>query len=651
MLVNRCALVRMKGITVKYRDGTIMRFSLVLLLWGLRGTLGIAAENGVAARWVEGEWLEVREQIHQLMKEGKTTSGSTLQKRVQDLEERRTRLDVTNGQAVTTFWGDCMNLRAEVARPLLGTGLVCWKVDPWADLRGSIFAPFPPSAPGEISLAMWQDEYEAAALGFTNLKTNTTRLTVLLSPLENAQGQAVSSTQRVWLREARAVAVRKGYRVLDALPMVGIGDAERAGLIVPPGESRVLWLTIRSLDLPPGRYQTKLRIVAEPGAEEQVVALRVSVAPLRMPKADERALRCYVWDYVRGYNLPKESVEDMRAHGVNLFVIHPESLPVPVFNADRTRVESVDFKLFDEALARAGHPRWHTLFWGEEQNRPFNFDLEKATERDCFKQWIAAWVTHLREQGLGYETFCFYPYDEKIPDRFVPIARLIKEVEPRLQIYCNTINVSPEIMERIAPYIDVWCPYYRTLTGEITAAQRQAFQTVRATNHPQVWTYACDGPAKTLSPDRYYRQLSWLAFSQGATGAGFWSYASSSGESIWDDTDGSDSDYAVIYFAEDAPPGVSRGQAIIPSRRWEAWREGTEDYEYLYQLRKTIQQAREARVNQTLLANADRVLQQTVKDVLDDSTTPRYQQARAILTDTILDLRKAMVQLESTAPR
>jgi hypothetical protein len=376
-----------------------------------------------------------------------------------------------------------------------------------------------------------------------------------------------------------------------------------------------------------------------------------------MPPADQRALCSYVWDYLKGWNVPAPAADDLQAHGVNTFLLHPESLPVPRFNPDRTALETVDFQVFDEALARLGHPRLHGVFWGETDGAKNWFDLDRPAERDCFKQWIRAWVSHLQERGFDWEDFFFYPYDEKIPERFVLIAQLLKEVDPRLRIYCNQVNVAPEIMLRIAPTIDIWCPYYR---AELTAEQRQAFQTVREQYHPTVWTYACDGPAKALSPSTYYRRLPWRAFREGATGAGFWCYACTSNS--WDDYDGSDPDYGVVYYASDAPPGVLRGEgeapaepeeAIIPSRRWEAWREGTEDYQYLHQLLETIRAARQAGVSAAEVEQAEQVLQQCLQDVLGDaagngtaSVPSRYDQARRSLTEATLRLQQSMGQRE-----
>ena len=76
-----------------------------------------------------------------------------------------------------------------------------------------------------------------------------------------------------------------------------------------------------------------------------------------------------------------------------------------------------------------------------------------------------------------------------------------------------------------------------------------------------------------------YRLLPWWAWIYGADGIGFWSYSSTEGSSAWNDVDGRQPDWAVVYEAL-APEKDNRP---VSSRRWEAFREGLEDY-YLLSL-------------------------------------------------------------------
>jgi hypothetical protein len=77
---------------------------------------------------------------------------------------------------------------------------------------------------------------------------------------------------------------------------------------------------------------------------------------------------------------------------------------------------------------------------------------------------------------------------------------------------------------------------------------------------------------KTSSPLRAFRIAFWEAFAKDLRGFGFWDYADTGG-SVWDPWDADRHDYAVVYDgAEDE---------LIPSKRWEAYRDGAEDHALL----------------------------------------------------------------------
>ncbi len=76
---------------------------------------------------------------------------------------------------------------------------------------------------------------------------------------------------------------------------------------------------------------------------------------------------------------------------------------------------------------------------------------------------------------------------------------------------------------------------------------------------------------KALSPYSYHRLKPWYAASLGVEGVFYWAYNSWRGDP-WDDFDGPIADCGVIYPAASGP---------ISSRRWEASREGIEDWQLI----------------------------------------------------------------------
>ena len=127
-----------------------------------------------------------------------------------------------------------------------------------------------------------------------------------------------------------------------------------------------------------------------------------------------------------------------------------------------------------------------------------------------------------------------------------------------------------------------------------------------------VWCYTVG--RRLLPPYANYRLALWQAFRLGATGCGFWCYAVGRD---WQNTDmwhESGWGYPVIYTLEGAPEEISRQEAIIPSKRWEAWREGIEDYTYLYLLQELI----ESSPPSESVTEARHLLATAVQEVLDD---------------------------------
>ena len=98
----------------------------------------------------------------------------------------------------------------------------------------------------------------------------------------------------------------------------------------------------------------------------------------------------------------------------------------------------------------------------------------------------------------------------------------------------------------------------------------------------------------------------------------------------------------MVYRSDvaDCPAEASKQELVLPGKRWEATREGVEDYVYLWMLRDAIRNANRT-VSAESLARARRVLTQSPTMVLDDVDDTRLaDRAKADILKAIIDVSR-----------
>ena len=93
--------------------------------------------------------------------------------------------------------------------------------------------------------------------------------------------------------------------------------------------------------------------------------------------------------------------------------------------------------------------------------------------------------------------------------------------------------------------------------------------------------------------------------------------------------------YGVVYGSANAPIDT-HGEMIVPSRRWEVWREGVEDYQYLATLQGKIDRMRTFAPDGVIEARY--MLERHLENVLAAGTTMEILKARTEITRTIIKL-------------
>ena len=489
---------------------------------------------------------------------------------------------------------------------------LCWSKSPWAAL--SRVNP-PPTAVTEcktLALAMGENEYESASVVLTNLGDRAADFAV------SAKDGGLPLT----LREAVWVTTRSGNEVNDALPLL------EGKLTIPSGESRELWLTFCSRGVKPGKYHATIKVTS-PGLRSTAVEFRVKVYPVALP--DDKPIYTSYWEYLVPEWITPELAQaltnDLKQHYVNTPIMHPWPLRIRLDDQGKPKQ---DYTELDGVLGyyRQLNPKMVLL------NLQAEGYLEKQADAAAgktpvffsdewqvmFKLWLTGLVSHLKEKGLGYDKFAIYPYDERLDQPVYNLVKLIKEIDPNILVYVNHTG-TPAQAKAIAPYTDVWCPFlYDYLSqGPYASGEKNLAPGLLNKKNEFFWTYAnpLSGLPQESSPYADYRLAVWRTWENGMNGFGYWIYSYKTHWNSYKHADGEN--WGVVYLAnaKDAPPGLSKKELVVTGKRWEATREGIEDYVYLRLLKDRVETAG-GKVAPGVLAAAKKVLAESPKTVLGD---------------------------------
>ena len=481
-----------------------------------------------------------------------------------------------------------------------------WEFNPWAYFDARATLPTPEDATDRLAASVCVGEYESLALNVTNLAGGTLEVQVSAGDLAVSAGDLVVSADdlegsetfpaadHVAFRRAATVPTIRRERVADALPRLDQG----ALLPVGPLETAQLWITVNAEGLKPGDYEAELRLASvEPDPTAVSVPIHIHVDDLALPRP--RPLRFCTWAYDGGtLGTDKPHVlEDLVDHGVSVFF--PRA-PSGMCDERGDLVGPLDFAAHDESVQRFS-PHGILLFaspQGGLKGQPFLSD----PWRKGFVAFMRAWAAHMNQLGLDYDRWALYPYDEPSTPftettlNLVEVAKLVREANPNILVYTDpTSGTTMKSVEMFTGLIDIWCPsseLLERLPEIIPAAQRVG---------KAVWFYDAAGHAKTLSCLGIYRWRFWYAWNLGLTGVGWWCY-SRDVDVAWQGPN----PYADFFGSVYAGPG----DAVVTSKRWEAAREGVEDYEYLWLLRAAIADAEARGASGPELEGARRVLRE-----------------------------------------
>jgi outer membrane protein assembly factor BamB len=458
-------------------------------------------------------------------------------------------------------------------RKFAGGVLLHQLANPWENFGATALFSQVVGAANSISVSLPGNSYESAAIALTNLKTNPATFRLSCGSFQAGTNQ-VAATSVLEFREVLSVRPDgSGPLTEDPLPLLG----ESQTVKLAPGETRKLWLTFRSQVMAAGTHRATLKIGDLAGPESPAeVSVTVEVSPVRLP--ERFTYRECNWLYLNSISdeaLQDATMKDALEHGMNVFVIPSVSVPVDEQgNLGAANTEAPD------KLVRKLRGRAFFLISG-----PVSVQWPAAAKPDAelrdrtFARALHWYADHMRSLGCDYDDYAIYLQDEPGLlghdagfDSFVALVKQFKAADSRMQLYANPAGgARVELLRPIQDLIDVWAPDLH-LVREQPEELKNIFQ--RAKHY---WHYEAPGDQRELDPLGFYRVKPWVAFQQGMTGGGYWVYSSSE---FWSDNPAGGTEYGSVYPTDKGP---------VTTKRWEASREGIQDFELLWLVRKTAE--------------------------------------------------------------
>ena len=459
-------------------------------------------------------------------------------------------------------------------------------------------------------------------------------------------GKNMIPADKITVHELRFFKDFSGRWIYDPMPRI-------EKVVVPQGETRQIWVSLSTSGVQPGDYVGE--IVLKYGQKEEKIPLKVTVWPVELPK--KNPLFFCVWDYVPnegrsqligGWENWKNYHEDLLSHGVNVFPIMSFNHPYVKCDKDGNIIEPLNYKLFDQEFYIKEKGYIYLISTPRVFGAPSHIKYPSKEYDTMLRSWVKEIIAHLKSLGLDYDQFAFYPWDELSSSNDIPNAineyRIIKETDPKAKIFLTVGGSGMAHFDRlkpVVPYIDIWCPhifFYRYFITNDTS--RKAVIDFMKSTGAEVWSYENTGRWK-VKDDNYvsFRLKPVGAYRAGVKGYGFWAYNVWKGNpwEVFDEKGnvkqgaGTES-LAVVYS----------GPEPVTTPRWEGLREGMNDVKYCEVLRQEIEKARQNKVSEVMITEAENMINIALKEITEKIENPDLPIVwREKFVEMILKLRQS----------
>lgn len=401
---------------------------------------------------------------------------------------------------------------------------------------------------------------------------------------------------------------RVGYVPLDEI-MAPDPLFEEIASEMEPGISTAFRVTVYiPKDQAAGIYQGKIKIKTDEGNEDLILLLRVFNFQLpdnlsmgvnfwAFPEDYARQYRCELWGD-RYWELVKSYAGDLKAHGQSIIslldISSSNSLKLVNWQIDEKGDLNFDFNLFDQwvqvhkeagidkgmELSGIARTDFHLFDKKRKKRLLHKFPIGSEKYNRYWGQMLTALSGHLRMKGW-MKGVMLKPSDE-ISEEFVPQWQAIAKLTRKCDKNFLTTEALGYGRKGLIGYCDVFAMHaWLGMDSDYILQAKESGD--------EVWWYFscdCDNPNFFIKNDWIEaRAIPWLTWHYQLNGVLRWSYSYWNKKNPFEDVycgkQWPAGDCYMVYPGSDGP---------VPSVRWEVFREGVQDYEYLKIFHELIQE-------------------------------------------------------------
>ena len=456
-------------------------------------------------------------------------------------------------------------------------GFLCWQVSPWGNGSPEDQPPLRPPVAQPVVFRQAGNEREAVCLAFTGLLSGSRLdLRVVPQPVRQKSGFISGDSFEVYWEPF----MRLDRDVVTA-PLVRV-----PGNIVTltPGRVTRVWIVFNSRGVAPGTYESK--ILLKPAYDSSFIVkelpLTATVWNFTLPETRDWPIKSFFWGPCYFRNDESQAIKLMWKYHVThgwtksaLYSFGCREDDVP------NRAPKGCERDFDPELAWTANEEFFRT--AKELGMRFTFGWGTPYKTP---EWFQIMEKRLCGMGFDYEDFVFKTL---IRDEFMKsdIPTRSKERDAVRKVSTNWwfqavyLSSPPPSGATIEDIEAAKLPeFYRMWMLKHDLLQKpegpEAARRLRAKGC-QVWSYLCDLYMQRQNLLHYYRTYVWECRMMGLDGVAMWISGTRQGPDGFDMSDGYDD--GICWYA---------GKEMVPTKRFEAFREGLEDVAYMDRLEKEL---------------------------------------------------------------